>query len=464
MGNYLSKLCCARKQYDGDLSDFTTIENQDQHLKVLQEEKLEQLFKHIISNAAVDYNNQEILDIENALYTMLERIRSRVNSRGMFGINRVMESGSMAAKTSIWKFCGQSFLEFDFLAVLDQSTKKFEYQTVGHHCRGCVKMITPPVDCSELGQYYRIEEEINIDNVAQTDIINYLFMKEVNYCLTSQCDCLFVHYEKVTCSKFPHISFRPSTVDFHSGCKSCTVDMPTGTLNVNTKISVKHESGGPDGCSLVFQWTSKTKCLTAPDLLLKKHQNVSSVPIFVDFLPAIGKIKSTPSDNTDDDNNYLIVPKSCNVCYDDDDHYDAADYMCRWRKSCCISEINTFTMEMSDKHKRCYQIMKYLSELRSEISGYHVKMIVLRHQETCLDTTDECVYCVLQMFSNLLLAFEDKELFSYKSNLNILSRYDNYDYAARDCKRIIKRIYSVSGLSTWETFIDRIKYMYFIIS
>ena len=53
-----------------------------------QREKLEEFFHHITSIAQVDNTNQEIKDIQNAVSIMLERIRTRVNSRGIFNIDR----------------------------------------------------------------------------------------------------------------------------------------------------------------------------------------------------------------------------------------------------------------------------------------------------------------------------------------------------------------------------------------
>ena len=36
-----------------------------------------------------------------------------------------------------------------------------------------------------------------------------------------------------------------------------------------------------------------------------------------------------------------------------------------------MAEINTFTTAMSDKHRRCYQIMKYLSDFKS-VNNYNL--------------------------------------------------------------------------------------------
>ena len=43
------------------------------------------------------------------------------------------------------------------------------------------------------------------------------------------------------------------------------------------------------------------------------------------------------------------------------------------------------TGDMYDKHKRCYQIMKYFSEI-SELSINQIKTVVLQHNVKCSET------------------------------------------------------------------------------
>ena len=83
-----------------------------------------------------------------------------------------------------------------------------------------------------------------------------------------------------------------------------------------------------------------------------------------------------------------------------------------------MAEINAFTGDMYDKHNRCYQIMKYPSEI-SELSNNQIKTVVLHHNRKCSDTTDDCLDYVIGMFRNLQQANESNELLSYQSNLNI---------------------------------------------
>ena len=110
MGNHLTKCWCCDQELDQGRRHET--------LKPEQREKLQEIFHHIISNAPVDFNNEETQDIQSAMHTMLERIRTRVNSRYIIDIARIQPTGSMAERTSLWKYGLRRnlYLEFDFLA------------------------------------------------------------------------------------------------------------------------------------------------------------------------------------------------------------------------------------------------------------------------------------------------------------------------------------------------------------
>ena len=436
-----------------------------------QSEKLEEFFKHIISNAAVDYTYPEIQDIQTAMDTILDRIKTRVNSRGIFQIARVLRGGSMAEKTSLWKFeSPHHYLEFDFLAALENTVKHSIDQSA--NCRGCIKKVKTPVDKERLRQCYDGDDILNagLENsytrgdifsegaLETVDVISDLFIKELNHCLTSSCDCLTYQCNEDKYRDY-EISLRPSSVEHKHGCGECTVDMSTGTLRVNTEIPVEQITSGPNKCSLIFQWTSKAKSLSAPDkLLLQEPQLLSSLPIYVDFLPALESLKPTQS-GARDEHDYFIVPKRCNVCKNHD-YDDYAGYGFRWRKSWCLAEINAFTKDMSDKHRRCYQVMKYFSERSwgGGLSSYHIKTVVLNHHTTRGDTTDDCVDCVIGILRELLQAYETKELLSYQSNLNIINREvdDNMKILKSYCDLLIHKLCSVSATDTWQKFIWKI--------
>ena len=108
-----------------------------------------------------------------------------------------------------------------------------------------------------------------------------------------------------------------------------------------------------------------------------------------------------------------------------------------------MAEIQAITHEMSDKHRRCYQIMKYLPDKFRP--NYHKKTVALRHHTTCSDTTDDCVDCVMKMFLDLL----------YQSNLNIIIELNlNKLY---DCEQYINKLCSVSVTDSWKNFLKKIE-------
>ena len=121
-----------------------------------------------------------------------------------------------------------------------------------------------------------------------------------------------------------------------------------------------------------------------------------------------------------------------------------------------MAELNAFTKEMSDKHRGCYQIMKYLSDKLDIVPNYDIKTVVLHHHTTCSDITDGYVDCVFGMFRGLRQAYETAELLSYLSNVNIFGKLENLSYFTRDCERLINRLCSVSVNDSWDTFIRKV--------
>ena len=400
---------------------------------------------------------------------MLERIKTRVNRRGIFKIGRIVRGGSGAEKTSIWKIRrrlseeSQYYLEFDFLAALENAVKDCIDQTA--NCPGCIEIVKTPVDKERLRQCYDGDHILNAGLMYHDDsgdifsecflesrkVISNIFIKEINYCLTSSCDCLTYQCHEPKDRGYK-ISLRPSSVEHKHGCGECAVDMTTGTLHVNTEMVVEQRSGDPNQCSLIFKWISKAKSLSVPDeLLLHESQLLSTLPILVDFLPVLESLKTTSS-GAAGQHDYFIVPKRCNVCGG-----DYVDYRNRWRKSWCMAEIDAFTTKMSYKHKRCYQVIKYLLATGIFLPNYHIKTVVLNHHTTCADTTDYYVDCVIGMLRELLQAHETKELLSYQSNLNIIKGDDFVERKKNDCELLIHKLCSVSATDNWATFIKTLR-------
>ena len=466
------------------LSDNTSLNTQPrQPLKPGQKQKLGEMFQHIISKAPIDYSKKEIKDIQSAVDTMLERIMTRVNDRGIFNIGRILPSGSMTEKTSLWRCSDSStegglvhYLEFDNLAVLGNSMKQqnnsegqcgdilkdyMHYATTTnaqHNCPGCITIESLPVDLERLQHWYSKDDEFNTEPVEGNRKVNCLFLKEINSCLT-RCGCLSLSSSRDAFDRYK-LSLRPTTSKLAHGCDMCTVDTPTGTLNVNTVDSIDQVASGHNDCSLIFRWTSKAMSLSAPDrLLLQEPQTITSLLVYVDFLPAMESIKPTPIgfNICRIEHDCFILPKRCNMC-----GVDVIDVTYKWRKSWCKAELDAFATELSDKHKACYQIMKYFSSILPSVysaNGYHIKTSVLRHHEICTDTTNDYVECVIKIFHDLLQAYKSGELLSYQSNINILSGKHDWNEEATTCEAVLDELCSLDETDSWETLVGKWGYL-----
>ena len=430
------------KRPKSDHSQEWKIINHSQPLTSRQRQKLEEYFQHIVWNASVDFNSQEIKDIQTAMQEMLERIKTRVNERGVFNIEYIVPAGSMVEKTSIWK---DTSLEFDFLGVLKQSIKQCADKPDENDCNGCIRMDIAPIDFDQFEHYFKeLDWETNSNKFR--NVINYIFLNEINLCLTS--DCEKHRLENVETERLKTNGFSRHV---HAPCENCSVKKQTGTLYVSTQViyGLTPLSGGCDSCSLKFQWISKEGSLTVPDpMLLQKPQPVSAVPIRVDFLPAIECVKQTSSGTEHD---FFIVPKRCNVC-------GGQGHV--WRKSSCKAELHAFSTVVSERHKKCFKILKYLSEFVHEdpiaiTKSYSIKTVVLHHHITCLEDTDDYVECVIQMIRDLMQANENRKLLSYQSNHNILSCAF---LCSIPCELLLLRLHSVSEAGSWETFVRRLSH------
>ena len=470
MGNFLSKCCrkgCDERHgyvhIDGNNQNVTYSERNPKTrmgvkpLNQAEKKKLESFFQHIISKAPVDFTSPEIQDIQEAVQTMLERIRERVNNRGVFNISHIVPTGSMAEKTAIWKYNyyqRKPSLEFDNLAVLKESVRQCEYYRDHQRCLGCISISNPPVELTLLpqSQLDLIRKRCIVIKPTKDQIskhtINEIFLYEINNCLASSCACLTLHCER---NKY---SFKPSSVDNNDGCDMCTVDTPTGTLSVNTNKHIDLNSVGPNRCSLILLWTSKTNSLLAPDMLLQQKQLITSMPIYIDFLPAMEYLKPT-SPGAGYTHDYFVVPKNCNVC---DNPFARGN---AWRKSWCIAEIQALQTEMSVKHRRCYQITKYLTKdsFGLYVNKYLLKNVVLQHSTTCSDTSDNYVDCVIEVHQDILNAYTRKEFLSYHSNINILSGADHlvFEICEAYYREFLTQLYSVSETDEFDRFVTRLR-------
>ena len=397
-------------------------ENEKLHYSELDETKktkLNQIFEEISSKFSIDYSNQEIQDIQTAVHTMLKRVVTRINKRRLFKISRIQPCGSMAEQTAAWKYdkeTGERYTEFDFLAVLDGDPKH------DLNCGGCIDMKTPPAGLESVWTVAISQKDISLfGNESIKEKVNGLFWRELNSCLVVSCNCFSMVHDSGRGGEV--IAFKVSLADNSSdikqpGCAKCVVETTTGTLSVNDSISVGRARETlierAIKCSLLFTWTSKRNKLSVHDQL---HKADNTISIHVDFLPAF-ELSKTNADGHANEHDCFIVPKNCEVCQKRKDNE-------KWRRSSSMAEIDYIVNEMSEKHRKCFKILKYcLSAVdkAGHIRGYFIKSTVLLHSRECLDSTEGCADCVLKMIAELKRSYETKNLKTFRTSVDILSK------------------------------------------
>ena len=391
-----------------------------------QKNKLNGILDELVTKARVDFSNPEIQDIQSAVSEMIERIKTGINERGLFSIYRTEVCGSMAEKTAMWKPAGRSnqpYIEFDFLAVLQAACD------IKPGCQECFYVNTPPMNLDLLEKYYGSLYSSYLEyKLKRRNIVEIYFTRETNNCLAS-CGCQEVIYKDQ--KHWEAYTFEPSSTcsKTQQGCEKCTVDRPTGTLRVKTSVEI----GGiapAARCTLVFQWTSKAKTLCTRDCVcLPETEKMNNLTIHIDFLPALEVFQSKQQSadvaacsssglvlnptSSEDEHYCFLVPKRCVVC---------RTYI-KWRRSGCRAEIDTIVNKMSDKHRKCYQVLKHLTRFTSPpycLNNYHLKVAILRHNSSCSDAGENCAECVFKVLDELRHAFKTRQLKSLHSQAYLL--------------------------------------------
>ena len=183
-------------------------------------------------------------------------------------------------------------------------------------------------------------------------------------------------------------------------------------------------------------------------LLQGKTEQINALSIHVDFLPSLEVLKAK-SDEAALEHAFFLVPKRCSVCED-------YKHNKHWRRSNCMAEISFIINEMSEKHRNCYKIIKFiLSRFENdyEIHWYHVKTVALNHSRECSDSSEGCAECVLKMLTELTHAYETKTLNSfYDSDIPVLN--ENRTYSTLIFERVIERLFSVTNTDTCNTLLE----------
>ena len=386
--------------------------------------RLKTFYKNILRNAALNFNNKEIQDIQIAVRQMLERVTAQINTdpESPFKISHIQPCGSMEEKASILKsepydYNGvrlTKYIEFDYLAIIDLPD---DVRLEGG-CPGC-----------HFGResILKQDDEFPLGNDAEV-----VFNRELGRSIASLCSCFSLVLKGGWDEEPllpPPFSFKPANPNIN-GCPSCTVTMDTGCLKVMTNV----RNGYLGGCSLKLLWTSYVSSLSDFDCkgTLQTTKQIKYLPIHIDFIPA----RKISGHQINGSNPLFLVPKKCFSC------------MYRCRLSDCLGEIEYFLNNVSEKHKKAYLIIKFIFQFFESLHKYHIKVILFLHCKICTDTSEDYATCVLSILRELVQSYENGVLMSFRGNVNLLEGFFKRDwhYERGILNIIIKQL---SNFTTW---------------
>lgn len=415
--------------------------------------QLNEMFHEILVKTAIDHETEEMKDIREAIYTMLQRAKQRVNECTSFQIVRIEPCGSMTEKTSAWKYDFQrkeTYTEFDFIAVLGNSL------TISNGCETCVR-----VEGFSVEKTIERETSDKSDQYTDTYSLDNAFKDILRSELIFSFPCLS-EMTKIVYGSTPGYSMDNYFPEQHV-CDRCTVDMPTGTLRVNifNHYQIMRGMSVSLNCSLSFLWESKAQSMTAFNWLSRETRKINRFLIYVDFLPAL-EIPEHKSAGKQHDCKRIAVSKTCAICCESNS----------WRKSFYAVEKEIIVKHMSEKHKNCYKVLKQLCQLMTKFGNlyksfspfsphfslYFVKIIALNHSRSCSANSESEDYseCVLKMFIEFIKTHEFEQLEPFYLSSNIFSVAASVSYHPRLARRMIFKLKSVKDTDTWEDFVEKL--------
>lgn len=379
---------------------------------------VEEVKKHV----CLDINKEELQDIRDSTGMLLQRLsESLVHVNNLLGVEKIIPCGSMEEGTRNWKFSSHSrepIIEFDFLAVLNKAL--YNELSLIKCCNGYMKVIDKS---KQLLPYCFNCPESGIQGDRISFSYSFDVMKSVNYmCNCFKFDAKMKFLQKDECCKY---GVHGTVSKPGPGCDKCTEHRSSGFMQLATGDDV----GSPyyNNCSLVLKWTSKSHFLQAPDpnnYKIKRNQDY--LYVLVDFLPAF-EVLSTERLLHEDcasvkapvlNHECYLVPKMCkwghNTC---------------WRISNCDTEIKLLKSTSQD-HRYAYMILKFISETifsgyiqdGSIPTTYEIKMVVLHHINTCINTCKMCALptCIQRLLHDLATSFSQQSLSHFVNGSNLL--------------------------------------------
>ena len=178
------------------------------------------------------------------------------------------------------------YIEFDFLAVLDDSKNTCLEQG----CAECFKLHGLPVNLEQLKMHNERVYNDNKNSLHSPFIADAVYAAELssNFCCRSGRDTLYWAFD-LDCIRLP------SSAGMDHACDKCTVDMPSGKLQVDFAAMEQFVESAPKDCSLICQWTSKPRSLSthsdrmfSPETHLMKTEtqvNTECMPMTTELQP-----------------------------------------------------------------------------------------------------------------------------------------------------------------------------------
>ena len=390
--------------------------------------RLKTFYENILRNAALNFNNKEIQDIQTAVRHMLERVTAQMNAGLPFKISYIQPCGSMEEKSSILKTVEEpydyngvrltKYIEFDYLAIIDLP----DVVRLEGSCPGC---------------HFGLESILkqgNGDYIPLKCGSNDVFNRQFGRSIASLCSCFSPVFHRMRLGDIDlptaFFSFEPANPNIN-GCPSCTVTMDTGCLTVMPKII-----NYPDRCSLTLLWTSYVSSLSDFDCndTLQTTKQIKYLPIHIDFIPAL-KISGQQINGSKP---LFLVPKRCSSCNE------------KCRLSDCLGEIEYFLNNVSEKHKKAYLIIKFIFQFFGWPLKYHLKVIHFHHCKICTDTSEDYTTCVLSILRELVQSYENGVLMAFRGNVNLFARERFHKYTFPEAKRTLNTlIKQLSNFKTW---------------
>ena len=397
---------------------------------IARDRRLKTFYENILRNAALNFNNKEIQDIQTAVRHMLERVTAQINTEAesRFEISHIQPCGSMEEKSSILKSkCAipydyngvrlTKYIEFDYLAIIDLP----DDARLEGSCPAC-----------RIG-----EESILKQGDGDRFPLGYgsddVFNRQLGRSIASLCSCFSLMCLGDEDNPYLPIpfSFEPANPNIN-GCPRCTVTMGTGCLTVMPKVN-------NGNCSLKLLWCSYVSSLSDFDCndTLQTTKQIKYLPIHIDFIPA----RQISGQHINGSNPLFLVPKKCSSC------------QCRCRLSDCLGEIEYFLNSVSEKHRKTYLIIKFISQFFEDLPKYHIKVVLFHHCKICTDTSEDYTTCVLSILRELSQSYKNGVLMAFRGNVNLLKNtfheHDSRHYWQHQKRELNTLIKQLSNFKIW---------------